>query len=173
MQAEAGFSLIELVIVIAILGILIAVALPAYTGIQKDAQVNTIKNILTTINKECVVTGLRKASGSPTFGDIRAWKTHNKYGPGTGHQGWGRKNWTYDTSLTSKSPINAGESCYAMATMSTTTEDGLNQHFFPHFEIRYDPNSGESFKRCTVANPGFTYNSSHCVIAPGESFGTW
>lgn len=60
-QAEAGFSLIELVVVIAILGILIALALPAYTDIQKDAQVNTIKNVLTTINKECVVAGLRKA----------------------------------------------------------------------------------------------------------------
>jgi len=161
MQAEAGFSLIELVVVIAILGILVATALPAYKGIQKDAQVNTNKNNLTTINKECVVTGQRKASSSPTFGDIRAWETHNKHGPGTGHPGWGWKNWTHDTSLTSTSPINAGEPCYAMAAISTTTENGLNQHFFPHFEIHYDPDSGESFKRCTVANPGCTYNSSH------------
>lgn len=171
-QAEAGFSLIELVVVIAILGILIALALPAYTDIQKDAQVNTIKNVLTTINKECVVAGLRKASGSPTFVDIRAWKTYNKYGPDTGHPGWGWKNWTYDTSLTSRDPINAGESCYSIAAKSTTTED--EQRLFPDFEIRHDSNSGQSIKSCTIANPGFTYNNSeHCMIPPAESIGTW
>ena len=63
---EDGFSLIELVVVIAILGILIAIALPNFLGVQKDAKINQAKNTLATIVKECAVKGVR--SGSETVG---------------------------------------------------------------------------------------------------------
>jgi len=63
---EQGFSLIELVVVIAILGILIAIALPNFLGVQKDAKVNQAKNALATILKECAVKGVR--TGSETVG---------------------------------------------------------------------------------------------------------
>lgn len=40
---EAGFSLIELIIVVVVLGILVAIAIPIFGGIQASAQTNTLK----------------------------------------------------------------------------------------------------------------------------------
>lgn len=42
-DGEAGFSLIELIVVVAILGILVAVAIPVFANIQDTAKANTAK----------------------------------------------------------------------------------------------------------------------------------
>ena len=68
---DQGFSLIELVVVIAVLAILAAVALPNFLGVQKDGQVAAAKNTLATIVKECVTQGLRQ-NATPTSADIQA-----------------------------------------------------------------------------------------------------
>ena len=46
---SAGFTLIELVIVITIVGILAAVALPRFVNLQRDARISKAKSILGTI----------------------------------------------------------------------------------------------------------------------------
>jgi len=62
---DEGFSLIELVVVVAILAILVAVALPNFTLITHKARVNQGKNALVTAIKECNVTSAD--TGTATF----------------------------------------------------------------------------------------------------------
>lgn len=52
---EDGFSLIELVVVIAVLAILSAVAIPAFVGVQANARASAVKNGLVNGVKECAV----------------------------------------------------------------------------------------------------------------------
>jgi len=62
---DEGFSLIELVVVVAILAILVAVALPNFTQITHKARVNQGKNAIVTAIKECNVT--LADTGIPTY----------------------------------------------------------------------------------------------------------
>lgn len=57
-----GFSLVELVVVIAILATLISLAMPAFVNIRKDAQINQAKNTLVAIVKECAIAETRERS---------------------------------------------------------------------------------------------------------------
>ena len=52
---NSGFSLIELVIVIAVLAILSAVAIPSFIGVRNSAKVSAVKKSLVNILKECLV----------------------------------------------------------------------------------------------------------------------
>ena len=60
---EEGFSLIELVVVIAVLAILSAVAIPSFTNVQANARASAVQNGLVNGIKECFVL---QAENAPT-----------------------------------------------------------------------------------------------------------
>ena len=67
-KSESGFTLIELVIVIVILGILAAVALPKYEDMREQARVATIKGQLGTIRSAIAIQYARNAlNGQANF----------------------------------------------------------------------------------------------------------
>ena len=61
---DAGFSLIELVVVVAVLAILSAIAIPAFTSINDKARASAAANTLATLVKECAVKHANGASGT-------------------------------------------------------------------------------------------------------------
>src|SRR5882672_1457985 len=65
---QAGFTLIELVIVIVILGILAAVAIPKYEDMREQARVATLKGELGSIRSAIAIQYARNAlNGAATF----------------------------------------------------------------------------------------------------------
>ena len=67
-RSQSGFTLIELVIVIVILGILAAVALPKYEDMREQAQVAAIRGQLGSIRSAVAIQYARNAlSGSAAF----------------------------------------------------------------------------------------------------------
>lgn len=146
---DEGFSLIELVVVIAVLAILSAVALPNFLGVQKDGQVAAAKNTLATVVKECVTSGLRGTGTA--FDDVQAAK--------------GKLN-GYTISM-----MGGVDSCYS-ATASGDT--GL-----ANYSIAYTENTGATSKTCTTeaatdyAAGCFTDSSLTTTLPTSSRAGSW
>ena len=161
-----GFSLIELVIVIGVLAILSAVAIPSFTGVRNNAKVSAVKNSLVNIIKECLVAEA-ELGGDPTFSNIASWQTNNSYGDRTGLN----FGFTYDTSLTSNTPISANQSCFRVAAKSNTQDiNGSPIPLLPHFEIFYDRNDNYTIKKNCAEGGAQTINNNYCnTSAPNGS----
>lgn len=78
LRAVRGFTLIELVVVLAILGILIALATPRYLGVRRDAFIAEADNVLDEMKSLAwgyytqygSWAGITAANMSPTFGFV-------------------------------------------------------------------------------------------------------
>ena len=165
---NSGFNIVELVIVIAVLSILSAIAIPAFLGIQKKARVvNAITN-LTYILQECITVSATDQIPNPTFRDINLGKTINSYGDSYGINFGTHDGFTYNTSIDSAMPTRLDSSCMRIAAKSNST-DGLGEtYLFPHFEIYYDKTLRKVQKNC-VLQAG-AYNSG-MLCDPSKPYG--
>ena len=147
---NSGFTLVELVIVIAVLSILSAIAIPAFLGIQKKARVvNAITN-LTYILQECINVSALDQISNPTFRDINLGKTINSYGDSYGINFGTHDGFTYNTSIDSAMPTRLDSSCMRIAAKSNSTDGKGETYLFPHFEIYYDKTLGKVQKNCVL-----------------------
>ena len=148
---EEGFSLVELVIVIAVLAILSAVAIPAFNNVQDNAKASAVQNGLVNGLKECAVrdaeneTNLR-FSDVASFSDVNAFRGFTlgqlAVGAGGGND-------------------RVADSCYAA---QATGDTGMAT-----FTIFLRASDGVAIKRCNDANlPGCTSK-----IIGGASTLTW
>lgn len=64
-QARAGFTLIEILVVVAIIGMLGAVAVPAYMSYLSDARITTTRSLIKNIEDACQMYNMKHGGKYP------------------------------------------------------------------------------------------------------------
>jgi len=127
---DEGFSLIELVVVIAVLAILSAVAIPAFVGVQANGKASAVKNGLVNGVKECAV--LDSDDKDTAFDDAQSFANVD------GFSGYKLEMYTSSTEKGAKAP----DSCFS-AKATADKSSGLSD-----FMITMDPGTGTVTKTC-------------------------
>ena len=168
-ELNLGFSLVELVIVIAVLSILSAVAIPAFIGILKKAKIVNAKSNLILILQECIFYSGMNGKPNPTFRDISLGKTINSYGDSYGINFGPHDGFTYNTTIDFPwMPTTLDSSCMRIAAKSNSKNGKGNTYLYPHFEIYYDLNLNKVQKNC-VLQAGAYNNKNLCD--PSKPYG--
>ena len=132
---DEGFSLVELVVVIAVLAILSAVAIPAFTNVQANARAAAVQNGMVNGLKECAV---REAENETDL----TWDSVASFSNQAAFRGF-----------TIRAATGLGgrgnDSCYSVEAVSNPAGQNSN------FTVYLDATSGVAVKTCTITTkPG-------------------
>lgn len=110
-----GFTLVEILIVVVILGILAAIVVPQFTNATQDAQAGNIKAQLDTLNNQIELFRAR-TNGYPVIGDYTAASVSNP-----AHLSWGTM---IDGGYVKAPPVNPvnGSASVVFAAAGTATD---------------------------------------------------
>ena len=154
-----GFSLIELVIVIAVLSILGAIAIPYFDSLRKKAMIAAVKENITTIAKQCLAGEVLGESGL----NYRAlgWNNTNTSFSDNGGINLGSTGYPYYfISLGFTNPLSLDSNCMSITARSryfNNTSIGE----LPHFQIFFNFGTGKFEKLCEVDSER-TFNNGTC-----------
>ena len=159
-QDQKGFSLLELVVVVAVLAILASISVPSFLGLTRDARISAAKTSLVNIMKECLVTSTLLGREALISEIKTASTTLNPFGDRFGLN-FSSDGFTYDTSLTSNQQIVASSGCYRIAAKSTTDRvNGQDLGRYPHFMIEFS--NGVVQKTCLVDGSSTFNDPAYC-----------
>ncbi len=75
MKAKSGFTLVEILIVVVILGILAAIVIPQFTEASTEARVSTLMSDLQTLRSQIELYKVQHNDNPPDFDDFEAQMT--------------------------------------------------------------------------------------------------
>ena len=158
-----GFSLIELVIVIAVLSILGATAIPYFDSLRKKAMIAAVKVNITSIVKKCLIQNNLVSPGEYELGFRGAlgWNNTNTSFSDNGGIDLGSTGYPYYfISLGFTNPLSLDGNCLSITARSryfNNTSIGE----LPHFQIFFNLGTGEFEKLCEVDSER-TFNNGTC-----------